>query len=323
MQRGNMDWKPYYRRECAALGARDTMARWILEGADAPLVAAVRRGAVLSFPHTALAHAGPLQARVVRSLLDAGVERVLALGVLHSGGIGVYRTALDVRETVSRRAEAFRVVRGAFFRPDAEAITPLGPVPLGRPCGETGTARVESGGLLEAEFSLDTFLTMSRAGADALGRRPIPVLAAYVGMTRDPVSGSFSAAEDLAAWIRTERDAKTAVVTTGDLVHYGTGYGEAWVAGAPADREALVAALRPEVEGCLDAAFSRGDRAEAYALSRGRLLNDQREILPVVAAYLGVPAPFEVLSFDLADYAPIVGAAPPCFVASALVRYGA
>jgi hypothetical protein len=318
-----MDWKPYYRRECAAPGARDTMARWILEGADAPLVAAVRRGAVLSFPHTALAHAGPLQARVVRSLLDAGVERVLALGVLHSGGVDVYRTALDEREPASRRVEAFGIVRGAFLRAEGAAETPLGAVPSWRPIHPGNAARFESGGLLDAEFSLDTFLTMSRAGADALGRRPIPVLAAYVGMTRDPVSGSFSAAEDLAAWIRAERDAKTAVVTTGDLVHYGTGYGEAWVAGAPADREALVAALRPEVEGCLDAAFSRGDRAEAYALSRGRLLNDQREVLPVVAAYLGVPAPFEVLSFDLADYAPIVGAAPPCFVASALVRYGA
>ncbi|MDD5265112.1 MAG: hypothetical protein PHU43_09795, partial [Candidatus Bipolaricaulis sp.] len=218
-----MDWKSYYRRECAAPGARDAMTRWILEGADASLLAAVRRGAVLSFPHTALAYAGPLQARVVRNLLDAGVERVLALGVLHSGGIGAYRTALDVREAASRRAEAFRVVRGVFFRPDGEAVTPLGPVPLGRPRGEAGTARVESDSLLEAEFSLDTFLAMCRAGADVLGRRPIPVLAAYVGMTRDPVSGAFSAADELAAWVATERDARTAVVTTGDLVHYGTG----------------------------------------------------------------------------------------------------
>ncbi|MDD5264392.1 MAG: hypothetical protein PHU43_06115, partial [Candidatus Bipolaricaulis sp.] len=176
---------------------------------------------------------------------------------------------------------------------------------------------------LAAAFRLDTFLAMCRAGADVLGRRPIPVLTAYVGMTRDPVSGAFSAADELAAWVATERDARTAVVTTGDLVHYGTGYGEEWVAGAPADREALVAAIRPEVEDCLDAAFSRGDRCEAYALSRGRLLNDQREILPVVAAYLGVPAPFEVLAFDLSNYAPILGAAPPCFVASALARYGA
>ncbi len=318
-----MDWRPYYRRECAAPGARDKMARWVLEGADAPLVAAVRRGAVLSFPHTALAYAGSPQARVVRSLLDAGVERILALGVLHSGGVDAYRTALDAREAVSRRAEAFRVVRGAFFRSDAEAITPLGAVPLGRPRGEAGIARVESGDLLEAEFSLDTFLTMCRAGADVLGRRPIPVLAAYVGMTRDPASGSFSAADELAAWVAAEWDAKTAVVTTGDLVHYGTGYGEAWVAGAPVDREALVAAIRPEVEGCLEAAFSRGDRAGAYALSRGRLLNDQREILPVVAEYLGVPASFAILSFDLSDYAPILGAARPCFVASALARYGA
>lgn len=318
-----MDWKPYYQRECAAPGARDAMARWVLEGADASLVAAVRRGAVPSFPHTALAYAGPLQARVVRSLLDAGVERILALGVLHSGGVDVYRTALDEGESADRRAEAFGVVRGAFFRAEAAAETPLGRVPSWRPNHPGDFVRFERGGLLDAEFSLDTFLTVCRAGADALGRRPIPVLAAYVGMTRDPVSGAFSVADELAAWVEAECDGKTAVVTTGDLVHYGTGYGEAWVGGAPVDRGSLVAAIRPEVEGCLDAAFSRGDQAEAYALSRGRLLNDQREILPVVAEYLGVPAPFEVLSFDLSDYAPILGAAPPCLVASALVCYGA
>ncbi|MEN6370146.1 MAG: hypothetical protein ABFD77_10705 [Thermotogota bacterium] len=318
-----MDWKPYYRRECAAPEARDAMARWVLEGADASIAAAVRRGAVLSFPHTALAYAGPLQARAVRSLFDAKVERILALGVLHSGGVDVYRTALDVRESASRRADAFRVVRGAFFRPDAAAETPLGAVPLWRPNDSSDVARFERGALLDAEFSLDTFLTVCRAGADALGQRPLPVLAAYVGMTRDPVSGAFTAADELAAWIQAERDAKTAVVTTGDLVHYGTGYGETWVAGAPADRGVLVAGIRPAVEDCLEAALTRGDRAGAYALSRGRLLNDQREILPTLAAYLGVPAPFEVLSFDLSDYAPILGVAAPCFVASALARYGA
>ncbi len=298
------------------------MARWVLEGADASLVAAVRRGAVLSFPHTALAYAGPLQARVVRSLLDAGVERILALGVLHSGGVDVYRMALDERESAGRRAAAFGVVRGAFLHAEGAAETPFGTVPAWRPNHPGNVARFERGGLLDAEFSLDTFLTVCRAGADALGRRPIPVLAAYVGMTRDPVSGAFSAADELAAWVEAERDAKTAVVTTGDLVHYGTGYGDAWVGGAPVDRGSLVAAIRPEVEGCLKAAFSRGDRAEAYVMSRGRLLNDQREILPVIAAYLGVPVPFEVLSFDLSDYAPILGVAAPCFVASALARYG-
>jgi hypothetical protein len=318
-----MDWKPYYRRECAVPEARDAMARWVLEGADAPLSLALKRGAVVSFPHTALGYAGPLQARVVRSLHDAGIERILALGVLHGGNVEAYRTALDEKEHPGRRAGAFAAVRGAFLRPVRTAETPLGAVPLLRPGSPSQTVRIDRGGLLGAEFSLDTFLTVCRAGADALARRPIPVLAAYVGMTRDPVSGSFSVAEELADWILAERDAETAVVTTGDLVHYGSGYGEEWVPGAPSDRTTLAAAIRPEVEACLAAALSRGDWSGAYATSRRRLMNDQREILPVVAGYLGVPATHAILSFELSDYAPILGVAAPCCVASTLVRYGA
>ncbi len=317
-----MDWKPYYQRECVAAGARDQIERWMIEGGDPTLARAVERGAVLSFPHTFLADAGPLQARVVRSLFDSSVERILALGVLHSGGLDAYRTALDEREPIQRRSAAFRAVRGAFLSSEAQVMTPLGAVPVWRPGGEVKAVRVDRGGLLGAEFSLDTFLTVCRAGADVLGRRPLPVLAAYVGMTRDPSSGAFSVAEELGDWVRAECDVSTAVVTTGDLVHYGSGYGEAWVPGAMSDRAALCAALRPEVERCLEAALSRGDWGKAYSLSRGRLLNDQREILPVVAAYLGVPAPFALLSFGLSDYAKVLGVAPPCFVASALARYG-
>lgn len=317
-----MDWKPYYQRECAAAGARDQIERWLLEGGDPTLAQAVERRAVLSFPHTFLADAGPLQARVVRSLFDGRVERILALGVLHSGSLDAYRTALDEREPPDRRSEAFRAVRGAFLSSEAQAKTPLGAVPVWRPGGEVEAVRVDRGGLLGAEFSLDTFLTVCRAGADVLGRRPLPVLAAYIGMTRDPSSGAFSVAEELGEWVRRECDARTAVVTTGDLVHYGSGYGEAWVPGAASDRAALCEALRPEVERCLEAALSRGSWGEAYTLSRGRLLNDQREILPVVAAYLGVPASFALLSFSLSDYAKVLGVAPPCFVASALARYG-
>ncbi|MGD9675603.1 MAG: hypothetical protein AB7V19_02850 [Candidatus Bipolaricaulia bacterium] len=316
-----MDWKRYYRSECAAPGARETVEQWVDGAEDVSLAAAVRRGAILSFPHTAWAYAGPLQARVVRSLFDASVERILALGVLHSGSLEIYRTALKEGGAVDRRAEAFRAVSGAFLAEESQARTPLGAVPLWRPSGVRGTLRVDRHGLLDAEFSLDTFLTVCRAGADALARRPIPVLAAYVGMTRDPVSGSFSVAEDLGSWVRSERVAGAAVVATGDLVHYGTGYGEPWASGA-ADRPALTAALRSEVERCLGAALEDGDWSGAYALSRGRLRNDQREILPILAAALGVPASYALLSFHLSDYATILNVPPPCFVASVLARYG-
>ena len=314
-----MDWKPYYLAECRKSGARDTIASWLTS--DSVVEGVVRRRGVLSFPHTALSFAGPLQARVVRALYeDRSVERVLALGVLHSGGLEINRTALDAAAPPARRREAFGIVRGAFVSCENVAETPFGRVPTWN-APETSEVRTDSAGLLAAEFSLDTFQGVLRVAADAFGRRPLPALSVYVGMTRDPVSRSFEAAEAVADWIRGTADGSTAVVATGDLVHYGTAYGGAWAAGNPLSNEELEEVLRPDVERVLATAFVERNWEEAYRLSHERLGNDQREMLAALSSYLGAGAPPRLLSFELSDYAAILGADPPCVVASALAAY--
>ncbi len=311
-----MDWKPYYRAECAAKGVRETIASWLV--ADPAVAEAVRRRSVLSFPHTALSYAGPLQARVVQALYgDSGVERVLALGVLHGSGLEVYRAALDAAAPAGRRREAFAVVGGAFRLREKRLETPFGELPTWD-AAETSAVRIDERGLLAAEFSLDTFHAILRAAADALGRPALPVLSIYIGMTRDPVLGSFGEAEAVADWVRSCAGPSTVVVATGDVVHYGTAYGGAWVPGNPVSRGALEKVLRPDVERVLAAAFADRDWEGAYRLSRERLGNDQREMLAVLSSYLGAGASAALLSFDLSDYSEILGVAPPCFVASAL-----
>ena len=316
-----MDWKAYYRNERDGVGARDAVHGWLLRDPDPAVALAVERRSILSFPHTALGYAGPLQAGIVRALFNARIRRVLALGVLHSGGLEAYRVALDEGAAPGRRAAAFREIRGAFLPLGPSNETSYGAVPRWASGEETGLVRLDRGDLLAPEFSLDTFLALDAAGADVLGQPAIPVLPVYVGMMRDPQTGSFAAAEALAGWIRRCVDGETAVVATGDLVHYGTTYGGAWLSGNPETPESLRQVLMPEVERTLRAGLVERDWEEAYRQSRTRIGNDQREILPVLSALLGAGATFSLHSFELSDYAAILSVAPPCVVASALVEF--
>jgi len=314
-----MDWKTTYTRELAQVGSRDRVVEWLGRPSDDRIAGAIDRGAVLSFPHTALDFAGPLQAAVVAGLYRAHVDRVLALGVLHSGGLPAYRRALDPGEPLDVRERSFSEVSGAFADCSTWIETPFGRHPL---CPASGTAVRDDGAEhLVGEFSLDTFTAVLRLGADVFDRAPIPMTAVLVGMTRRPATGSFETARRLAAWIRRTVDSRTAVVTTGDLVHYGAAYGSVGDVGNSVDPPALERSLRVRVEEMLSRAMT-GEDETAYRLSLDELRNDQRELLPVVASYLEARASFELLEFSLSDYARLLSTPPPCFVASALVAYG-
>jgi hypothetical protein len=318
-----VDWKAYYRREVEDPESRTRILSWLTSNPDSKMDAAFARGAVVSFPHTALDNAGPLQGRVVSALYRRGVERIVALGVLHSSGVEALRRALDERRSGEEREMAFAAVSGAFAVPCAEFDTPFGAHPLWRPVEEPDVFRVDPVGLLAEEFSLDTFVSILRLGADVLKRRPIPALPVYVGMTRHPITGDFSLAGRLAKWLKRCTDRATAVVTTGDLVHYGTAYGgssDGPPGGAPDG--ALERRFRAELTRTLDAALTGGDQRAAYQRSQRVLRSDQRELLPLIASYLGAPSSYDVVHFQLSDYAQILAVSPPCLVASALVIYG-
>ena len=316
-----VDWKRYYQAELEASGARGRIAGWLEAEPRADVTDAIANRAILSFPHTALDAAGPLQAAVVSALVRAGVERVIALGVLHSGGLPAYRQALDDGVPDDVREDGFETVRGAFVDGTTEVETPFGAQPLHLASG--GPVRVDRSGLLASEFSLDTFLAITRLAADVLGRRPIPVLPLFVGMTRHPIAGDFGDARALAEWLRAAAVTGTAIVATGDLVHFGTAYGLPPDYDGPADTDALEQQFLPRLERVLGTAMREGGTEEAYQESLHVLKNDQREILPVIAEFLGSRRAFEILHFCLSDYAAILSVAKPCLVASAVVAYGA
>jgi len=315
-----MEWKPYYDAELRRPGTRDKIADW-LQVADEgdSLSAMIENQTVFSFPHTAVEYSGILQARVVSWLYRKGFKRVIALGVTHGSLISEYQVATNKLASQQERADAFAQVSGGFLPEKRLLETPFGEHPiavLSEPLPDG--IRLDTDNLLQNEFSLDTFLAVMRLAADVFQVEPLPVLPLYVGMMRNPISGSFETAVTLADWLRSQWDAETAIVTTGDVVHYGAVYGSKDEGSVPGQLESR---FRTKLKELLATAFAQRDLENAYQISLLELKSDQREILPVLAHMLGAEACAELLAFELSDYSDIFGTAPPCLVASALIAY--
>ncbi len=323
-----MEWKTYYRDEFSLPKAGPFLDR-LFEShtADPALDARVKRGSILSFPHTSLFYGGDAQARVVCALYRLKVQRIIALGVFHVWGLpatrDLYRQAMDPRTDSSCRSEAFRALRGGFLPRDNRCETPFGPFALGSP-GLTvpDLLRREDAGLLDQEYSLDTFLALL-ALYDIKHDVPAPeVVLVYIGMTRDPLDGSFDTARDLAALLDNLRDTGTAFVATGDVTHYGTGYTpDDLLRGRPSDPQQLRDLLEAEVREALGLVIHDRDHARAFPILDRQLNNDQRYLLPVISELLGPESHAQILDFQLSDYTAINHVPPPCFVTSSLVAH--
>ena len=320
-----MDWKAYYRAEREREHNRAVIADYFAAAATDPEVdRALGRGAILSFPHTALAYAGPLQARVIAGLVRAGVTRIIALGVLHTSVLpepyAGYRALIaDPTGDTAARAAAAAALTGAFVPSGDEIATSFGPVPL-VPFTAGDAIRADDD-ILKNEFSLDTFLSLLAVHAARMGIDPPPVAPIYVGLTYDPVHDSFAAATAVARALQSLVTPSTAIVTTGDLVHYGTAYSDPErIAAMPTDRRTLEEYFLPEVENTIARGLA-GDHMAAFTRAQATLASDQRYVLPVIAELLGPGANYRIIHFELSDYAGILSVAPPCYVASSLVAF--
>lgn len=324
-----MDWKTYYNDELLTPATREEVESLLsLRTSDDSIDALISEGAIPSFPHTAAAYAAPLQARVVASLYRLRVKHVIALGVLHMSALPApfneqYRTIMDERREDNERQQALGALRGAFM-PDADEIdTAFGALSLrSLDIKDTDLVRSDEGGITAREFSLDSFFSLLVRHAQLHSIPQIPVTPLYVGMTRDPIDGSFAVANGIANYLRTVCEPDTAIVTTGDIVHYGTAYP---ATGKMEERKThareLEAFFRLETEKTLSLALEDKNLGSAFERSTEVLQNDQRYILPVISAYLGGDAGFRIFSFSLSDYARILDVSPPCYVASALVAF--
>lgn len=316
-----MDWKTYYRDELADPVWEARLTEWLEQGPDRRVADALAEGGIVSMPHTAAGYSGRMIAGLVSSLYASGTRRVLALGVLHTSMVPQSAVARDSRRPLGERREAADALSGVILPAETTIDTPYGPLPAWRPAEDPDVVRIDRHGVLSGEFSLDTLAAILSLGARTAGRAPLPLLRAYVGLTRDPIDETFLMADRVADWVRHAWTPGTAVVTTGDLVHFGTAYGMAEDDPRKECHFAVLASLfRDEVWAMLTSGIIRSDE---YAYRRGSddLNSDQREILPILPRLLGEHAGCEILEFSLSDYAGILEAPPPCLVASAAVAY--
>ena len=314
-----MDWKRFYAAELADPRGRAAMTAALARhrGGDARLSAALRAGAIVSFPHVTIRDSADSIASVVEAILALRAKRVVALGVLHASVLPAEFNDefATLRDDTARGHETFARRRGAFVDTSA-VVTASGRI------DETILASADpllhdEPAVLRHEFSLDLFLAFLAAGARAHDVAAPEVIRLYVSTVRDP-SGGFATARSLAGSIARLLDDDAVCVATGDVAHLGHGYGaDDETARLPAQESELKTLLAASLREMHDAALGRHDFATAWNIGT-RLRSDQRQILPVIAELLGPGASCDALALRLSDYADINGQPRPCFVAAAL-----
>ena len=333
---GKMDWRAFYRSERETPEAADKIDRWIGNASrkpDAALVDRIRRGAIVSFPHTTLETAGPLDARIIAALHAAGIRRIVCLGVLHSGCLAegaqsAFRIALDPASDQAERRRALADIGGAFLPSspasgpgNEEKQSPEHSAICDRSVVDSAVVRADQQGICRHEFSLDTFLTILSRYSERFPQFLPDVVPVYVGVTqcaeRSFYASATSVADRLSKWITQD----TALVATGDLIHYGPFYGVTVPGASGTDSIGAFHRLRTRLETLLARVLDAGQLDDESFEAARALGNDQRFIRPIVSALLGPHASAQIESFDMVDYSHILSAPAPCFVAAALAAY--
>lgn len=240
------------------------------------------RHSALVFPHTRLTVSGAQTAAVARALVRSGRETVLALGVLHGARESDRERVAAARAGDATSREALRGVHA-------------------------------SDGLASEEFSLDALAALLPIAARVEGRPAPRLVQRYPFLVGETVA-------DLPGLGELERLVAegAALVATGDLIHHGAGYGTPlaeqraredprtveWARACVVEGLALLAAPTAFLARCVQ------DRS------------DFRDVGPVMAHLLGGVTSCELRDLVLVDYADVLRADEPTWVAAALLEVG-
>jgi len=244
----------------------------------------LRRGEALIFPHTRMAVTGHLTAAVARAVVRSGADEVLALGVLHGG-----------REEDAKRVKRARsgdpVARGALRRVHRreDAV-----------CAE--------------EFSLDNFEALLALAAAREGKKPPRVVARYPFLVGDDPA-RLPGLDDV---IRLAE--RMPIVATTDPLHHGAGYGTPEHTRRAEHDESTMVFARFTIQKQLDMLL--GAKWVAFQQLAELVRSDFRDTGPVLARALGGGAERrgEILELHLVDYAEVLQAEAPTWVAGPLMR---
>jgi hypothetical protein len=277
------DWKRWYAAERADLGEAG-LARILDEAPAVPLPA----GGALVFPHAKLRVCGSQVAAVAKAVLESGAGEVVALGVLHGGGTAGPAAVEAAKKGDASAAARLRRVHGP---------------------GVPGDERLWS-----EEFSLDNFKALLEAASKRLGRRAPRVVERYPFLAgRRPAD--LPGIDALKSLI--ERSA--VLVATTDPAHHGRGYGTPAAAILDEAAPETVGRVRTMIEETF-AALARRDFAKFLAACEDQR-SDFRDTGPAMAALLDGPLATRIHDLKLVDYADVLPAPRPTWVAAALASF--
>ncbi|HEY3818727.1 MAG TPA: hypothetical protein VGL81_16265 [Polyangiaceae bacterium] len=242
------------------------------------------RGEALVFPHTMLAVTGHLTAAVARAVMRSGADEVLALGVLHGG----------------REQDAERVKRARDGDPAAR--------------GSLRRVHAAADALCAEEFSLDGFLALLALAAAREGRTPPRVVARYPFLVGDDPA-TLPGLDDVLRLAE-----RLPVVATTDPLHHGAGYGTPEGARRAESDAGTPLYARTAIERQLDQLL-HGEWTAFQELA-ATVRSDFRDTGPVLACALPATAERrgELLELHLVDYAEVLRAERPTWVAGPLMR---
>jgi hypothetical protein len=291
------EWKEYYAHERTALGEAGLLA--LLDRAR--VVPLPKRGALV-FPHTRLEKSGELAAAVALSVVRAGCDEVVALGILHGGREIDTQLVRRAREGAPSARSALRRVHGPSLQGD--------------------------GGYWIEEFSLDGFLALVELAAKRAGRKPPRVLARYPFLVGEH-PGDLPGADEL----RTRIEKGAALVATADPIHHGAGYGAREEDRLPREDPQTLEFARWTIDRGFRLLASR-DFA-GFLRHAAEVRSDFRDTGPMMTWLVdpeGVPVSqraartkpaldVEILDLILVDYSKALDAPAPTWVAGALAQF--
>jgi hypothetical protein len=245
---------------------------------------ALRQGEALVFPHTMMAATGHLTAAVARAVVHSGADEVLALGVLHGG----------------REQDAKRVKRAR----------------AGDPLARGALRRVHTGedAVCAEEFSLDHFDALLALESARHGKKPPRVIARYPFLVGDDPA-RMPGLDDV---IRLAE--RMPLVATTDPLHHGAGYGTPERERRAETDENTPTFARFTIQKQLDMLL--GAKWAAFQQLADLVRSDFRDTGPVLARALrgGAERRGEILELHLVDYAEVLEAEHPTWVAGPLMR---
>jgi len=247
----------------------------------------LRQGEALVFPHTMLATTGHLTAAVARAVVRSGADEVLALGVLHG----------------AREKDQKRVTRAK----------------AGDPIARGALRRIHAGedAVCAEEFSLDGFAALLALESARERKKPPRVVTRYPFL----VGESLARLPGLDDVMRLAE--RMPLVATTDPMHHGAGYGTPEHARRGEREENTLIFARFSIQKQLDMLMN--GKWVAFQQMADLVRSDFRDTGPVLAHALrrGPALRGEILELHLVDYAEVLAAEHPTWVAGPLMRVAA